>query len=75
MEVVLTLLNDSNLPKIVWGETLMTTTYLQNQSPSNVIQSNKTHYQLWIGHKPKLSNLWMFGCQTFVSFWNSKEKK
>ena len=35
-----------------------------NKVPSNSIE--KTPYKIWIGHKPILSYLWVWGCSAYV---------
>lgn len=54
-----TLLIDSNLPEELWAEALSTVVYTTNRLPGN--NKTKTRYELFIGEKPDISNLKIFG--------------
>lgn len=49
----------------LWGEAVMTASYLINRSPSSAI-GFKTPQELWSGTKPNLSHLRPFGCTAFA---------
>jgi len=49
-----------------------TACYLVNRSPSSVLE-DKTPQEVWIGKKPSLSHMRVFGCDTYVPV--PKEKK
>jgi hypothetical protein len=51
------MLSHASLSKVFWGETLLITNYLQNQSPTKVVPNNITLYEIWFDHKPILSHL------------------
>lgn len=63
MEIVRCMLIQSKLPKSLWAEILMTTTYLVNLSPLSVIEF-KTPFKVgWGGGEPTShGNLKVFGC-------------
>lgn len=42
------ILFEVKLPKVFWGEALMTATYLKNRTHSSSIGS-KTNFELWLG--------------------------
>jgi hypothetical protein len=63
------------LPKVFWGEALLTTDYLQNKSPTKVVTINRTPYGLWFGRQPNLSYLRVFGCKTCVFIHKEKRHK
>jgi hypothetical protein len=63
------------LPKVIWGEALLTTNYLQNKSPTKVVTTNTTPYGLWFGRQPNLSYLRVFGCKTHVFIHKEKRQK
>lgn len=65
LERVRCMLFHANLPKTFWGEAVSTTTYIINRSPSSTINL-QTPYERWIGHKPNLSHLKIFGCLTYA---------
>lgn len=68
------LLTDAKLPKNLWGEALLTATYLTNRSITNAVE-NKTPYEMWYKSKPNVSKLKVFGCQTFVMIPSAKRSK
>jgi len=49
------------LPKVFWGEALLTTNYLQNKSPTKDVTTNRTPYGLYFGRQPNLFYLRVFG--------------
>eukprot|EP00253_Pinus_taeda_P026886 PITA_26886 len=48
-----------------WAETVDTTCYLVNGSPSSALE-DKTPQEVWTGKKPSLSHLRVFGCDAYV---------
>ncbi|KAI0992610.1 hypothetical protein K3495_g15575, partial [Podosphaera aphanis] len=54
------LLNQSNLPKSLWGKACCTAAYLYNRSPHSSLES-KTLYELKYGKKPDISRIKTFG--------------
>jgi len=55
------ILTSAKLPIRLWGEAIMTVTYLKNRSPTTAL--NKiTPYEAWHGKKPDLSYLHTFEC-------------
>ncbi len=75
INVVLAMLSYAKLPKVFWGEALLTTNYLQNSGPTKVVNTNKTPYELWFGRQPNLSYLRVFGCKTHVFIHKEKKHK
>ena len=59
------MLADSELPKRFWAEALSNATYPCNHSPTNAVQG-KTPYEAWIGRKPNVSHLRLFGCDAYA---------
>ncbi|KAL0330748.1 UNVERIFIED_CONTAM: Retrovirus-related Pol polyprotein from transposon TNT 1-94 [Sesamum angustifolium] len=59
------LLISSGLPKIFWGEALLTAAYLINRSPS-VPLSGKIPECIWTDSDVNLSSLRIFGCSAFA---------
>ena len=49
VEIIRSILTDSELPKRFWAEVLSTATYLRKRSPTNVVQ-DKTPYEAWTGN-------------------------
>lgn len=59
MERARALLNDSELPQYMWGEAVLTATYLINRSPTFTV--NKLPIEMWTKKKPNLTNIQTFG--------------
>ena len=53
VEMVRSMLADSELPKTFWPEALTTAIYLRNRSPTKPVEG-KTPYEATYGEKPKL---------------------
>ena len=51
-----------------------TACYLVNRSPSSVLE-DKTPHEVWIGKKPSLSHLRVFGCDEYVHVPKEKRTK
>lgn len=65
LEKIRSMLFEAKLPKVFWGEALVTTAYLKNRTPSSSIRS-KTPFELWFGKPPRLRHLKVFGCQAYI---------
>ena len=64
VEMVRSMLADSELPKSFWAEALATATYLRNRSPTKAVEG-KTPYEALYGVKPKVGHLRVFGCTAY----------
>jgi len=62
--MVRSMMSYSDLPTFLWGYALVTATYLLNLVPSKSVP--KTPCELWIGRKPSLSKLKIWGCPAYV---------
>ena len=62
--MIRSMMSYSELPTFLWGYTLMTATYLLNLVPSRSVP--KTPRELWIGRKPSLSHIRIWGCSEHV---------
>ena len=58
------LLINSNMPKALWGEAILTACYLYNRTPNSSINF-KTPYYLKYQTKPNISNIRIFGSLAF----------
>lgn len=74
LEKARAMLTESSLAKFLWGEAIMTATYLANRSPTSSLEK-MTPYEMWYQHKPKLSHLKVFGCTAFVHIPKGARKK
>lgn len=60
------LLFHAKLPGPMWGEAVLTTTYLLNRTSTKAISPSRTPYELWYNKKPDLNHLKVFGCTAYV---------
>uniref|UniRef100_A0A6V7JW40 Integrase catalytic domain-containing protein n=1 Tax=Bracon brevicornis TaxID=1563983 RepID=A0A6V7JW40_9HYME len=74
VEKARTLLYGANLGKELWGEAVLTATYLTNLTPTKAIPQDKTPYELWHNRKPRLDHLRIFGSTVYVHDKNRKRK-
>jgi hypothetical protein len=51
---------DQGLPLFLWAETFCTAVYIQNKSPHSILGS-KTPEEMYIGMRPDVSHLRIFG--------------
>ncbi|KAH9687883.1 Integrase catalytic domain-containing protein [Citrus sinensis] len=65
MERVRCMLVQTNLPKSLWAEILLTACYLVNLSPSSAIEF-KTPYERWTGQLANYGDLRVFGCTAYI---------
>jgi len=73
MDMVRSMLSNSSLPVLLWMYALKTAMYLLNRILSKAVQ--KTHFELWIGRKPSLRHLHVWGCQAEIRIYHPHERK
>lgn len=74
MDIARSMLLKSNAPKSLWNEVVNTTNYLVNRLPTQVNQ-RMTPLQVFIGRKPILRHLHIFGCKAHVHVqWENRTK-
>jgi len=73
LNMVWSMLSNSNLPKSLWNEALKTVVYILNRVPSKVVP--KTPFELFKGWEPSLRNIRVWGCPFEVRIYNPQEKK
>jgi hypothetical protein len=73
MDMVRSMLSDSNLPVQLWMEALKTTTHILNWVLSKSVP--KIPFELWTGRKPSLKYLHVWGCATEAKLFNPQQKK
>ena len=73
LDMVRSMLSNSNLPKYLWTEALKTAVYILNRVPTKAVQ--KTPFELWKGWKPSLRHMRVWGCPSEVRIYNPQEKK
>ena len=73
IDMVRSMMSNFSLPKSLWMYALKTAIYLLNRVPTKIVQ--KTPFKLWIGKKPSLRHLHVWGCPTEARVYNPQEKK
>jgi hypothetical protein len=72
MEAVKTMIHDQDLPMCLWAKATMVAVYVQNRLSHSAL-GFKTSEEMFIGKKPEVSHLKIFGCPVFIHI--SKEKR
>ena len=72
-DMVRSMMVESLLHISLWGEALNTTIYLLNRVPTKA--TIKTSFELWIGGKPNLKHLHIWGCPAQARSYVPKERK
>ena len=65
MEAVKTMIHDQDLPMHLLAEAARTVVYVQNRLSHNSLGFN-TSEEMYIGNKPKVIHLKIFGCPVYV---------
>jgi hypothetical protein len=73
-ETVKALLNDQGLSMFLWGEATMTTIYVQNKIPHRILK-DMTPEEAFLGKKPNVENLRIFGCPVYSHIPKDKRNK
>lgn len=73
IDMVRSMMSNSTLPEFLWGEALKTAVHILNRAPSKVVP--KTPYELWVGRKPTLNYLHVWGCPAEAKIFNPQIKK
>ena len=72
-DMVRSMISPSSLPNSLWGEALKTAVYILNRIPSKAV--NKTLYELWMGKKPSIRHLHVWGCLVEARPYRPNERK
>ena len=73
MDMVRSMLGNSQLPLFLWSEALKIVVYVLNRVTSRVVPM--TPFELWNGWKPSLNHLHIWDCSAEVRIYNSNMKK
>jgi hypothetical protein len=68
------MIHDQDLPMHLWAKATRTTIYVQNRSPHRFL-GNKTPKKTFIGEKPEVNHLRIFGCPIYVHAPKDKRSK
>ena len=72
-EIALAQLQNANMSKRFWAESLMCANYVRNRMPTE--SHNTTPYERWFGKKPKINYMRVFGCVAYVLIPKEKRAK
>ena len=64
LDMVQSMMSLTKLPLSSWGYALETAAFTLKRAPSKSVET--TPYELWLGKKPKLSFLKVWGCDAYV---------
>ena len=73
-ETARSMLHAAGLPDSFWAEAVLTAVILRNRSPTVAVKGS-TPYESFIGKKPDVSNLKVFGCDAFMHVPQETRKK
>ena len=73
VDMVRSMLSNSNLPQFLWTDALKTSVYILNRVPTKAVP--KTPFEIWKGWKPSLRHMSVWGCPSEVRIYNPHEKK
>ena len=73
VDMVRSMLSNSNLPKSLWIDALKTAVYILNRVPTKAVP--KMPFELWKNWKPSLRHMRIWGCPSKVRIYNPHEKK
>jgi hypothetical protein len=65
---------DKDLPDSLWAEAMSTTMYIKNRCP-HVIFKDKTLEKVFLGIKPEVGHLRIFGCLVYINVPKEKRTK
>jgi hypothetical protein len=59
------MIHDRDLPMFLWAEACNTTFYIQNRCPHKILETRHQE-EAFIGVKPEVSHLCIFGCPVYI---------
>ncbi|KAL3613382.1 hypothetical protein CASFOL_042795 [Castilleja foliolosa] len=72
-DMVRSMISHSTLPASLWGEAIKAAAHILNRVPTKA--ADKTPYELWMGRKPSLKHLHIWGCPSEARPYRPNEKK
>ncbi|GKD09674.1 retrovirus-related pol polyprotein from transposon TNT 1-94 [Tanacetum coccineum] len=73
VEMTRFMLKQKGMPNSFWAEGVATAVYILNISPTKAVW-DQTPYEAWIGNKPSVSHLRVFGCICYVLLTGERHK-
>jgi hypothetical protein len=74
IEATKAMIHDQSLPMTLWAEACMTTVYVQNRSPHQILK-NITPEEAFTKVKPKIEHFRIFGCPMYLHVPKEKRSK
>ena len=74
VELLQSMLNGAKLPHKFWADTLSTTAYLQNRSPTKSVL-RMIPFEAWTDKRPNVEHLRIFGCTAYAHILKDKRQK
>ena len=74
VEAAKAMIHDQTLPMFLWVEASRTTIYVQNRCPHRILK-NMTPEESFIGVKPEVDHLRIFGCPVYIHMPKEKRTK
>ena len=74
MEEVRAMLHDQDIPMHIWVEASITTVYVHNYTPHRLLDK-KTPEEVFLGDKPEVSHLRIFGFPVYIHIPKEKRTK
>ena len=71
-EAITAMLDESNLPPSFWNEALNVYCHVHNRCPTSALPKDKTPFEAFKGHKPRIGHLRVFGCRAYVLIGHDK---
>ena len=68
------MIHDQSLPMFLWAEASRTIVYVQNICPHKIVK-NMTLEEAFIGVKPEVGHLQIFGCPVYIHVPKEKRTK
>lgn len=65
MDKARSMIMDSKLDKSFWEDAVLAAAYITNRTQS-CLERDKTPYEMWLGKKPYVGNMRVFGCITYA---------
>lgn len=66
VESARTMLHAKALPLSLWAEATSTAVYIINRTGSSSVKNGATPYELWMGRKPNLEHMKIFGSEAYM---------
>ncbi|KAK9074591.1 hypothetical protein SSX86_007189 [Deinandra increscens subsp. villosa] len=73
MDMVRSMLANTNLPQFLWTDALKTAVHILNRVPSKSVPM--TPFEIWTGRKPSMRYMKVWGCPAEAKLYNPQQRK